>query len=389
MVKDVVFVLHGIGQYQDDWLANKMGPVPALKEAAKQYPFFQTSSLDSYVEFVPILYDDIFVRIMKNWADQADALKASIPVMPGFADKILTFLQDLDEDDWEKTFAADVILYWGFRLFQQRVSLRVIAQIVNKVTQTATAGNEVPDYHILAHSLGTAVAQDALHHLGTESWLEGLAARTEVETDAEVKLEQTALLETIQELRDNFGTSNPFDPSLFSFESITMISNVSGLIYSNDGPATSIVRPGTASEHGAYTKRYINVNHVADPVSIATNFKAPGDWSLTGGLTDLSFTHLLQDDNIQNVKDVATLIHSAAHYMAHPNLHLRLLTMYVNPYRPAADDRRAVGSFSNKNGPAKIKADLRQSYEDLKTGDTKGLDRIVDAIKSIKDMING
>ncbi len=185
------------------------------------------------------------------------------------------------------------------------------------------------------------------------------------------------------------ASSNPFDPSLFSFESITMISNTSGLIYSNDGPATSIVRPGTASEHGAYTKRYINVNHVADPVSIATNFKAPGDWELTGGLTDLSFTHLLKDDSIQSVNDVATLIHSAAHYVAHPNLHLRLLTMYVNPYRPTADDRRAVGSFSNKHGPAKIKADLKQSYENIKNGDTKGLDKIVDAIKSIKDMING
>jgi hypothetical protein len=298
-------------------------------------------------------------------------------------------LQDLDEDDWEKTFAADVLLYRGFRLFQQRVSLRVIAQIVDKVTQTATAGNEVPDYHILAHSLGTAVAQDALHHLGTESWLESLVDRTAVETDAEVKLEQAKLLEAVQNLRDNFGTSNPFDPSLFSFESITMISNVSGLIYSNDGPAATIVRPGTASEQGAYTKRYINVNHVADPVSIATRFRAPGDWELTGGLTDLSFTHFLQDDSIQDVKDVATLIHSSAHYMAHPGLHLRLLTMYVNPYRPTADDRKAVMSFSNKYGPAKIRADIKQTYDGLKNGDIKGLDRVVDAINTIKDLING
>jgi hypothetical protein len=389
MAKDIVFVLHGIGEYQDDWLANKMGAVPALKEAAKQYPFFQTSPLESHVEFVPVLYDDIFVRIMKNWADQAEALKESIPIMPGLADKVLTFLQDLDENDWEKTFAADVVLYWGFRLFQQRVSLRVIKQIVDKVSQTATLNNEVPDYHILAHSLGTAVAQDALHHLGTENWLEGLATRAAIETDAEIKVEQTALLEAIQKLRDDFGTTNPFDPGLFSFESITMISNVSGLIYSNDGPATSIVRPGTASEHGAYTKRYINVNHVADPVSIATNFKAPGDWELTGGLTDLSFTHLIQNDDIKNVKDVATLIHSAAHYVAHPNLHLRLLTMYVNPYRPTVDDRTASRSFANKYGPAKIRADIKQAYKDLKSGDKKGLDKIVDVIKSIKDMING
>ncbi|MCR9062048.1 MAG: hypothetical protein NXI02_32310, partial [Rhodobacteraceae bacterium] len=334
MAKDIVFVLHGMGEHSDDWMTDKAGAIPALKDAAKNYPFFESASLDTYVEFVPILYDDIFRKIIANWTDQANGLKKSIPVMPGLPDKVLTFMQSLDDNDWESTHAGDVVLYWGFRLFQQRVSLRVIKQIVDKVNQTATAGDSVPDYHILATSLGTAVAQDALHHLGTETWLEGLAARQVAEIDEEYRQERADLLVSLDRLKEEFGTSNPFAPGLFGFESVAMLSNVSGLVFGTEPPGASIVRPGTASEHGAYTKHYLNVNHVADPVSLATQFRAPPDWELSGGYKDLTFNHFFPIEGIDTVADVASRIHSAAHYVANPDLHLRLLMLYVNPYRP-------------------------------------------------------
>lgn len=384
MAKDIVFVVHGIGEYDEQWLSDKSGAVHALREAAKEYPFFQTTPLENHVEFVPIVYDDVFQRITRHWSDLAEDLKSSIPIMPGLADEVLSFVEELDEDDWEKVFAADAVLYWGFRLFQQRVSLRVIAQIVDKVAETIAAGNERPDYHILAHSLGTAVSQDALHHLGTETWLESLAARHAAETNAEVKAEQAALIEAVEQLRQNFGESNPFAPSLFSFESVTMISNVSGLIFSNDGPATSIVRPGTASEHSAYTKTYINANHVADPVSIVSNFEAPVDWDFASGYRDLDFEHFIPDDNIRGVTDVATRIHSAAHYIAHPNLHLRLLTMYVDPYRTTSDDAKAVRNFNRKFGPGQFTAGVKQGIDQLKSGDARGIDTALDALLKIR-----
>ncbi|MEO0974182.1 MAG: hypothetical protein AAFX85_13905, partial [Pseudomonadota bacterium] len=229
MPKDVVFVLHGIGKYDEQWMADRSGAAPALQEAATGYSHFQTSSLDRSVEFVPILYDDVFQRIMTTWSDMASGLRASLPVMPKVVDETLTFLEGLDEDDWEKTHAADVLLYWGFRLFQQRVSLRVLHQIVGKIVATSVPGEPPPGYHILAHSLGTAVAADALHHLGTESWLTGLTARHLGDKDEDAREEQQALAELIAQMEMNFGTSNPFHPTLFTFESITMLSNVSGL----------------------------------------------------------------------------------------------------------------------------------------------------------------
>jgi hypothetical protein len=388
MAKDIVFVLHGIGKYDREWLSETTGAVHALKESAREYAFFENNSLDNFVEFVPILYDDVFQRIMTDWSTKAKGLKDSIPVMPNLATEVLSFVEDLDEDDWEKTFAADVVLYWGFRLFQQRVSLRVIKQIVDKVAAVAAAGGEKPDYHVLAHSLGTAVAHDALHHLGTESWLDSLAARQVAEKDEKARAEQQAILLVLEQLKGNFGTSNPFSPRLFSFESITMISNTAGLIHANEGPATSIVRPGTATEHGAYARTYINANHVADSVSIATTFKPPPDWDFAGGFSDVGATHFLPNDAIADIKDVGAWIHSAAHYIANPNLHLRLLAMYVNPYRPTAEDRSAVASFARKHGPAAIKAALKQAYDDLKAGKIERLDRIIDAIRKVEGVIH-
>ena len=39
------------------------------------------------MEFVPILYDDVFQRIMEHWKKLADGLTESIPVVPGFLEK--------------------------------------------------------------------------------------------------------------------------------------------------------------------------------------------------------------------------------------------------------------------------------------------------------------
>lgn len=388
MAKDIVFVLHGIGKHDKDWLSESTGAVHALKESARQYAFFENNSLDNFVEFVPILYDDVFQRIISSWSTKAKGLTNSIPVMPALPTEVLSFVDELDEDDWEKTFAADVVLYWGFRLFQQRVSLRVIKQIVDKVAAITEAGGEKPDYHVLAHSLGTAVAHDALHHLGTEAWFDSLSARFVAENDEEAREEQQTILTVLEQIKENFGTSNPFAPQLFSFESITMLSNTSGLIHANEGPATSIVRPGTATEHGAYARTYVNANHVADPVSIATRFKPPPDWDFAGGFSDVGSTHFLPNDEIGDIKDVGAWIHSAAHYIAHPALHLRLLAMYVNPYRPTADDRSAVASFARQHGPASIKAALKRAYDDLKAGKIDGLDRIIDAIRKVEGVIH-
>lgn len=63
MAKNYVFVFHGIGEYSDSWMDQESTAVTGIRKAALQYTFFQNRSLDEDVEFVPILYDDVFQRI--------------------------------------------------------------------------------------------------------------------------------------------------------------------------------------------------------------------------------------------------------------------------------------------------------------------------------------
>lgn len=376
MAKNIVFVLHGIGQYTDGWINVQSSAVPVLKAVLKQYPFFTGKSLDTFVEFVPILYDDVFERILKLWASQAEALRSSIPVIPEFAEKVIDLMGEADDDKWSLKTGADVALYWGFRLFQQRVILRVLAQMTAKIAETIASSDHVPDYHVLAHSMGTAVAHDALHHLGTENWLTQLKDAPLDDKDSEAaKAEREKYLKSLERLRELKGTGNPFNPRLFSFESITMLSNVSGLIHPSEDPYRSIVRPGNGGDENAFAKNYINVNHKFDPISIIGNFKMPEGWKMRGGL-DLVMDHLVGDPES---------IHDAAHYVRHPDLHLRLLSLYVDPYTPSNEDISHIGSFQKKNGFDAIKKQaVKGLLAQIATGADGPLGDIVGKVKGLQ-----
>ena len=379
MAKNIVFVLHGIGQYTDGWINLESSAVPVLKECSKEYAFFNGKSLDAFVEFVPILYDDVFERIMKNWADQGAELRNSVPILPKFADKVIGYLESTDDDKWSLKTGADVALYWGFRLFQQRVVLRVLAQMTTKIADTIAASDHVPEYHVLAHSMGTAVAHDALHHLGTENWLTELKNAAFEGSDSEAaKAERDQYLGGLDRLRELKGSANPFNPTLFSFESITMLSNVSGLIHPSESPYHSIVRPGSAGDDNAFTKNYLNINHRFDPISLVGDFKMPDGWKMRGGL-DLPVDHLIGDPE---------QIHDAAHYVRHPSVHLRLLSLYVDPYMPSAADVAKSDAFQKKNGFDAIKKQtIKTELNEILKGEAGPLMDIVEKVGALRKIL--
>lgn len=370
MTKNVVFVLHGIGQYTEGWMDKESCAVPALKKAAESYSFFEGRSLDSVVEFVPILYDDVFERIRTHWAKLGDGLRQLTPVVPAFADQVIGFLEAADDDRWSLETGADVALYWGFRLFQQRVVLRVLAQISAKVAATIA---DAPEYHVLAHSMGTAVAHDALHHLGTEAWLSTLRDVTFDGPDVETAQEDRAAYLGNHALFSRMR-KNPFDPGNFKFSSITMLSNVSGLIHPSANPYHSIVRPGTAKDHGGYTTNYLNVNHRFDPISIIGNFNMPPGWTLCGGL-DLKLEHLAA---------APELIHDAAHYISHPNVHLRLLAQYVDLYVPTVDDIAQIDAFQKNHS---IGAAAREELLLIAQGKSGSMSGLIRKLQTLAKLI--
>lgn len=372
MAKDIVFVLHGIGEYTSGWIDGESCAVPVLREVIKQYPHFENRTLDSYVEFVPILYDDVFQRVMGHWKALADGLSQSVPVMPGFMDGALELMSGATKSDWAHTHGVDVALYWGFRLFQQRVVLRVLAQMTRKIADTIAQPEGRPHYHVLAHSLGTAVAHDALHHLGTEAWLARLKdAKFDDDDGHAAASERDTYVDAVSQLRQH--TPNPLSPQRFKFETITMLSNVSALIHPSTSPYHSIVRPGSSSDMGAYAQVYFNFNHKFDPVSIAGNFVMPDGWKIVGGV-DTKLDHIYKDPKN---------IHDAAHYVRNPKVHLALLAFYVNDYTPSNKDKEQVGVFERACKQELTEA-LKNEAEEFATGKIGDFDKLLALIGSFK-----
>jgi hypothetical protein len=381
MAKNIVFVLHGIGQYTEGWMSLESCAVPMLKAVTKDYPFFEGKSLDTFTDFTPILYDDVFDRILAHWTSLAEGLRGAIPIMPAFADKVIGFMEEAGDDKWTLKSGADVALYWGFRLFQQRVVLRVLAQICSKVAATIAASDQVPHYHILAHSMGTAVAHDALHHLGTESWLSALRDATFDDADADhAEGDRSAFLANLERLKDATRKHEPFSPTNFAFQSITMLSNVSGLIHGAESPYHSIVRPGTPGDEGAVTNNYLNVNHQFDPVSIIGDFRMPEGWSLSGGGFDILVDHLVGEPD---------QLHDAAHYVRHPDVHLRLLSQYVDQYFPTTNDIKQIASFNRKHGLRTLDDNVKDALEALSRGESGPAKDLINRLRALKINMDG
>jgi hypothetical protein len=222
--------------------------------------------------------------------------------------------------------------------------------------------------------MGTAVAHDALHHLGTESWLTALkGARFEDEDATEAETDRKMYLEGLENVQEATHRQMPFSPSHFAFQSITMLSNVSGLIHGAESPYHSIVRPGTPGDMGAFAVNYFNVNHRFDPISAIGDFKMPAAWAFGGG-RDIRLDHVMDQ-----IKD----IHDAAHYVLHPDVHLRLLVQYVDDYAPSDEDVNQIAVFNKKHGLRSLDKNAKSALEALKNGDEGPLSDLIKRLKSL------
>lgn len=328
MPRNVLFLVHGVGEHGDDWAKE---PIATLTEAARKYEFFQkpgNEDLRGLIELVPIRYDDIFERILVQWSSLAEGLGGAIALAPEALAQALSYLKTCgDDDNTFLRYGGDVLLYRGFRLFAQRVQIRIISMIARKIAERrAEPGGGTVRFSVLAHSMGTAVAHDAIHLLGTEQWL--------AHTDGDENEFRSA-----KEARDELVTTtiaNPFAPVYFRFDRIFMVANTSVLLHTtSNGPYNSIVKPNTPGNPDSYCHRYYNFAHRWDPVSRALPFRMPGAWQAGDHGVEISGLDHLYDENI----------HALSHYLKHPDVHLRILSGLVDAYEITDDDMAAANAF--------------------------------------------
>jgi hypothetical protein len=278
----VLFFIHGVGEHATDWAEKPQGPIETLKAASSQYAYFGNGDLASRVDMVSIQYDAIFKDVVAKWKANAASIKEFDETNQ--LRNALDWLSDADEKKFWWSHVADVILYRFSAPYRQLVRLHVIKQMAERIEKEWDAEGTAT-CSVIAHSLGTAVAHDCLHYLGSTKW--GKA-------------------------------SSPFNPRHWRFQHVFMVANTSRLLQTDDeGMAAaykSIVRPGPVEDPDSYCGTYWNFRHEYDPIAIPRRFDAAG-WN---GYTLEEVAHYHEAN-----------IHSLSHYLKHPKVHVPILRKTV------------------------------------------------------------
>ena len=375
MSKPVLFLVHGIGRHKKGWSEAPDGPVSALETAMRKYSCFASGEkLSKYLEVVEIRYDDIFDSVLAQWSN----LAASLPVAPGinWLDSVKKVLDEAGNDS--NTFArygGDVLLYKGFDLIARAVRLRVnsvISATMHRAYANAkAAGSAAPPFSVLAHSMGTAVAQDALFQLATNDW-------TPDHTTLRAQAPAIAALATNPDLSPEQGAD--FDAARqagnlrVGLDSLYLVADTSPLLhraaglYSNYQP-----RPGNFDCGAVCT-----IAHELDPVC---NIGSRG-FVVPPRPSAMTLT-------VKHVHD--TNVHGFAHYLSHPRVHAQLFVRLIPAFLPEFKDQaQQIAQAAEWNGFGGALADradgVRLALHDkliaIRT-DTASVASLRDAIKAL------
>ena len=345
-MKHVLFIFHGMGAHaqdivgvEDDGWAD--GVKKLLREKAEQFSVFGDGGFDELVELVPVTYDQVFHTILKSWDKSATALGkylAGAPIEP-----LLTWMEGISDDEasffW--THIVDVLLYRFFAQARDHVQTRVASKMVVKIVSELEAVdwdmNEVR-FSVLAHSLGTAVAHDALHKLATTPIPDGTAPGKP----------NTALM-----------------PPDFRFHSYFAVANVSRVLWPKHERVEieTRVRPtsgGLSADRYYLHQAFRNFRHVADPV--------PAFWRF--GPTDWGSRYMNVD--VRHYRDIN--IHDLAHYLEHPGVYVRIFAgLLGNDVISGQEIEAAANAWSEYEGP------LATAQRDLVTLTEQALNKIAGA----------
>jgi hypothetical protein len=317
MTKHIVFFIHGVGQHPAGWSKLPDGPVAALSASMANYPacFPAGRTFPDLVETVEIRYDDLFDLVLDTWLE----LGKSIPANSGF--KWVDAVSDLmgsvkGNKDTFLRYGGDVLLYCGFDLVARAVRLRVNAVIATTIFRAwqDAAGDpgKVPRFAVVAHSLGTTVAQDALFQLATAQWDDDLDRAATQAPALAAKASGAAEAASFDNVVAG-AQANPDRPIPVGLSALYLVSNTAPLLRQVDGDYTLLQNGGAFD-----CARVYNISHALDPVSRICGGAAIGQ--PRPGWTNITVEHLHQAN-----------IHGFGHYLSHPAVHAPMFARLADP----------------------------------------------------------
>ena len=293
---NVLFLLHGVGRHAKGWSRD---PVAALQAAMRLYPecFERGKSLDQYLTVVEIKYDDIFDTVLDRWAE----LAAALPTPSGafnWTRKVTQLLAKAgDERNLFARYGGDVLLYCGFALVARAARLRINSLIASTIAEKSEG--KPPKFALAAHSLGTAVAQDALYQLATGRW---------VSDDEQLTADENFV--------PALASTAPPRELAVNLHGLFLVSDTSPVLH-QCGYYSELERNGVYDCHAVWS-----MNHKLDPISSVGGAFQPGPWR--PDRKDVRVKHFHSEN-----------IHDFAHYLAHPAVHSEIFRLLIPQYSGA------------------------------------------------------
>lgn len=257
MKPKAILLIHGMGQHAapTDKKPGSFGRefIDATTATLQQFPRHKQDKLENHFDLHEFNYDAWFDQMRTTMADNATQMSerleavgaiygASVPL--NLATQLAGLEEKFGSDKFFYTHWLDVIFYGT--MLGAKVRVDAGAEIA-RLVQLYGAGN----VHVIAHSLGTAVAHDTL----------ALLYRADSRPD------------------DDVPDLHPINHQLGS---VWMFANVSRLVNSVTrlcDPLDSIVRPGP----GGCTPAFFNIHHRLDPFTWLARFDPANDGAWVPG----------------------------------------------------------------------------------------------------------
>lgn len=339
--KKVLILLHGMGVHTSESFKKEV--LEASNNVLQRYPSFKNLKFEDQVVIESIEYDSIFEKHRTDLANNAEAItdviKTHLPgiAVPNVIKRLLKFEQGIEDDKFENTHVLDVILYLTL------VGGEVRAKVTDEIGKVFRKYND-SDICILAHSLGTAIAHDAMDMLFT---------------DVKPKKGQLPI-------------------SSHKIDKYWAFANVSRIITTFSGkqpPLNSIVKPGVDGCLGSFS----NVYNELDPfvLDIFKRFSPndDGNW-----INPNIYKYFYKNLNTKKVSRINT--HSIKGYIEDPDVCHDFLNTFFS-FLPSPDEK-SIGDAKFESVQSEFKKVKEQiddiaSYQDVVT--------FLNALKEFKEFL--
>lgn len=303
----VLVLLHGMGVHGADWSADAIADLSAAAASYGLPDGFAAEPTPDRVAVVPVTYDGRFTAWLGRWAGDARELarlvrREAIDVPIG----VVSWLETADETEnrflW--SHVVDVLLYRFFSDVTRDVRVHVMRDVV-RTWARALELDPGARVSVLAHSLGTSVAHDALGLLATDPPAGA----------------------------DGFLAGDRRLSHLF------MVANVSRILETLPRVYESALCPPSARGAAAYCGVYHDVRHELDP------FPAPRAF-LPAWTPGRDFARI-RTSAVRGFD-----VHALAHYLRDPRVHVPLLRALFG-FDAIDDDtaRRRAEAYDAAAGP--------------------------------------